>query len=359
MRSDMTHPVDPAKQALRLRRFLIASMTYVLGITILALCSAAGLLPARSVWIVAGAFAGINAVFFALFKSGANLRFEDPSLTLPQVCAAASVVVLILVLGERIHFVAVPFYSSLFVFAMLQLRARQLVVAEVVVLAGYALAFYLRARLYGDRLDLRVEAIHAALVVLSSLWYAFAASYISNLRARLRESVHTIERLATRDAVTECINRRHIDELLAAELQRRTRLGGELCVCLIDLDRFKSINDRFGHPTGDSVLRSVAQCMQAQLRTVDRLGRFGGEEFLGLLPGTPVAAARACAERLRAAVAALRVLPADEAVTVSIGLAACTENDTAATLIARADAALYRAKAGGRDRVEVGDTPVC
>jgi diguanylate cyclase len=184
------------------------------------------------------------------------------------------------------------------------------------------------------------------------VWYALAASYISNLRAQLRQSVHTIEQLATRDVVTESWNRRHIDSLLQTELQRRARSGGALCVCLVDLDRFKSINDRYGHPVGDAVLRSVAQCMRAQLRSVDHLGRFGGEEFLVVLPGAPLDAAKACAERLRLAVAGLAVLPEPgQRVTASIGLAECVVNDSSATLLARADGALYAAKRDGRNRV--------
>lgn len=346
------------KQALRLRRFLNAAVTYGLGALMLALCSAAGLVPTRVVWIGLIIFLVPNVVFATLLMSGLNLRFKDPSLTLAQVLVAATTVVPILALGPGIHFLAVPYYSSLFVFAMLQLRRRELVVLEIYVLSSYGLAFVLRQMNFGAELDLRVEGIHAALVVLSSLWYAVAAGTISRLRSRLRESLVTIEHLATRDVLTDTFNRRHIDALLTTELQRIARIGGDLCVCLADVDRFKSINDRFGHPAGDAVLHGVAGALKAQLRTIDMLGRYGGEEFMIVLPGTPLIAGRACAERVRGSVSALQLLPgSDERVTVSIGLAEWAPGDNLATLVARADEALYRAKHSGRDRVEAAAAP--
>lgn len=118
---------------------------------------------------------------------------------------------------------------------------------------------------------------------------------------------------------------------------------------MLDLDHFKAINDRFGHPAGDEVLRSVARACRSKLRRCDVIGRLGGEEFAILLPDVSVSQAKGCAERIREAIAALRVLP-DPAmeVTVSMGVAA-VQPDLQATLAA-ADAALYRAKEGGRDR---------
>jgi diguanylate cyclase len=353
----MTEPshTEPRRQALRLKRFLLASCTYVVGFLILALCSAVGLLPGDRLALLGAVFLVVNSALFVVFRSGWNKRFADPSLTLAQLGTGACVVCLILVFGEQVHFVAVPFYSSLFVFAMLQLTRRQLVAFEAFVLVTYGLAVATRIQLFADRLDLRIEALNAALVVLSSVWYAAAAGYISNLRLRLRESVATIERLATTDAMTGTWNRRHIDALLASELQRKARIGGELCIALVDLDHFKSINDRFGHLVGDTVLTRVAQAMSAQLRSVDPLGRFGGEEFLVVLPGTPMNHARACAERLRSSVAGMNVLPDLEArVTISIGLAECLPGESADALLNRADRALYRAKREGRNRVAVG-----
>jgi diguanylate cyclase (GGDEF)-like protein len=188
---------------------------------------------------------------------------------------------------------------------------------------------------------------------LTSIWYAMAAAYISNLRTRLRASMRTIEQLAIRDGLTNTWNRRHIDALLASELQRKARIGGELCACMIDLDHFKDINDRFGHAAGDAVLKSVAARLQGELRSIDQLGRFGGEEFLILLPGVSLGEARACVERLRAAIADQGVLSECAThVTISAGVAECAASESADAFLARIDRALYRAKHLGRNRVE-------
>jgi diguanylate cyclase len=345
------HPQD-RKQALRLRRFLMASSTYTLGITILAMCTWLGLLHTRGLAVLAAAFLSVNVVLFGVFRSGWNLRFADPSLTALQICIAATLVCLILLVGDQLHFLAGTFYSVLFVFAMLKLSVRELVAVEAFMLATYCATVAVRSTLFDGRLDLRVEGVHAVLVVGSSIWYCVAAGFISNLRGRLRESVRTIEQLAIRDALTGTWNRRHLDTLLAAELQRCVRIGQVLCVGLLDIDHFKAVNDRHGHLNGDTVLKNVAACLRSQLRGIDELGRFGGEEFMVLLPGISLAQAQACAERLRRGVADLAA-PAgtDARVTVSIGVAELAPGEAAAALIERADRALYRAKSAGRNQV--------
>jgi two-component system, cell cycle response regulator len=129
--------------------------------------------------------------------------------------------------------------------------------------------------------------------------------------------------------------------------------GEVVAVAMVDVDFFKSVNDEFGHAAGDRVLAAVGKALTDQLRTGDLVSRFGGEEFLVILPDTPPAGALQVAERLREAVAAIDGLP--RPVTVSIGLAACHQDEGATLLVARADAALYLAKQQGRDRVVMSD----
>ena len=131
--------------------------------------------------------------------------------------------------------------------------------------------------------------------------------------------------------------------------------GGEVvAVAMVDIDRFKLINDRFGHSGGDLVLTAVGKTLVDLLRTNDLVCRWGGEEFLVLLPDTPPQGAELVANRLRQAVADLSGLPTT--VTVSIGIAACAQDDTPFDLVARADEALYRAKRAGRDQVHMAAT---
>jgi diguanylate cyclase len=343
----------PQLQGLRLRRFAMASSTYLLGLVILSLCTLLGLFPLPSLLTVGLAFAVVNAGFLAAFASGWNTRFKDPSLTAPQVCVAVTMVSMILVLGRDVHFVAAPFYSVLFVFGMLQLRPRALAGVALYVLACHTAALVLRHQVYGSGLDQRVEAVTAITVAGGAVWFAVAASYISNLKARLRQSLDHIAGLATRDGLTGLWNRRQVDLDLQAAVKHAERQGSALCVALVDVDHFKSINDRHGHGIGDEVLKAVAGSLQGSLRAGDQVARYGGEEFLLLLPATSMAQATALAERLRTRLEALQSLPAGEpAVTASFGLAAWRAGESAADLVRRADQALYRAKGNGRNRVE-------
>lgn len=349
-----TRSAPPDKQALRLKRVLSATTTYALGFLVLSLCAKLGLLDPVRLTVIGIVFVGINVVFLTAIRSGWNLRYADPSMTLAQVLTAIVVVAFLMVMGNQVQFLAVPFYSSIFVFAMLKLKPRQLLGVEAFVLLTYCGALAIRVKDPAGNIDPRLEAVNFVLVVLSSVWYTMAAAYISNLRARLRTSVQTIEQLAIRDGLCGTWNRRHIEALLGSELQRQERIGGPLCAALIDIDHFKDINDRYGHPAGDSVMKAIAACMQAQLRSIDQLGRFGGDEFLLLLPGTTLTEAQACAERLRRAVAATGLLPDGAThVAISIGLAECMRGESPEQCMARIDRALYRAKHLGRNRVEI------
>jgi diguanylate cyclase (GGDEF)-like protein len=164
-----------------------------------------------------------------------------------------------------------------------------------------------------------------------------------------------VERQALVDGLTGLPNRRQCEETLASELARLERFGGPLAVVVADLDWFKDVNDRYGHPSGDAVLREFAQLLKETLRDVDLAGRWGGEEFLLVLPGTDLAGGAQVAERVRLALAGRIVLSADGSpipVTASFGVAATPPASTAAELFSAADAALYEAKRNGKNRVE-------
>ena len=171
----------------------------------------------------------------------------------------------------------------------------------------------------------------------------------------------TLERLfrgvqdrAMRDGLTRVYNRAYLAELLPRQLRLARRSGAPLAALMVDVDHFKRVNDTRGHAAGDHVLMAVARCIEQQLRGSDVVVRYGGEEFTVILPNTPVAGAFVTAERLRAAIAAMTDrdgLPEGLRITASIGLAALGKADDGAQLLPRADAALYQAKRGGRNRV--------
>jgi diguanylate cyclase (GGDEF)-like protein len=163
-----------------------------------------------------------------------------------------------------------------------------------------------------------------------------------------------VEWQALIDPLTGLANRRSLEESLEEEVARAQRLGSNLCLVLADLDRFKAINDRFGHPTGDRALHAFAQTVREVVREIDSAGRWGGEEFALILPGTDVAGGVVVAERVQDSLASRKI----EAVngepvhmTASFGVASLNDAGTLESLVAAADDALYWAKRQGRDRV--------
>jgi diguanylate cyclase (GGDEF)-like protein len=197
-----------------------------------------------------------------------------------------------------------------------------------------------------QQIQLFLGALVAALTV--------ATGVFSTVLARMGERQR---RLSRRESLTGCFNRRAFYELFPRESERARRLGQGLSLVFLDVDHFKSINDRFGHEAGDRVLQQIAARLRWIIRETDLLFRWGGEEFVILLAHTGPSEAPALAERIRAAIADRPFLGSDGhaavSVTVSVGVAGTVASPVDPdVLIARADAACYRAKERGRDRVE-------
>jgi diguanylate cyclase len=175
---------------------------------------------------------------------------------------------------------------------------------------------------------------------------------VANLN--LRES---LRKQAIRDPLTGLFNRRYMEESLEREFRRASRRESPLAILMIDIDHFKRLNDSFGHEAGDAVLRELAKVFQAQLRAEDIASRYGGEEFVLILPESDMAAASECADRLQQAVHAMQIQHYGrtlEGISLSIGLTCFPQQGkTVDSLMRTADAALYRAKENGRDRVEI------
>ena len=194
---------------------------------------------------------------------------------------------------------------------------------------------------------LNIASAFAYVVLVPSFHATLMALVVMRLVADLR-------RLSRHDDLTGLLNRRALEESLTAQVQRSRRNAEPFCLLMLDVDHFKSINDRFGHAVGDQVLKHLSALLLGHVRAVDRVGRFGGEEFVVLLPGLALAAALPLAERLRHAIAAEPLAHADAAIALSasIGIAEWGgAGEEPSRLLVRADAALYQAKQHGRDRV--------
>ena len=174
---------------------------------------------------------------------------------------------------------------------------------------------------------------------------------LSKKNRELEAANETITRLMNTDPLTGLTNRRQLKERMDVELSKARRHGHPLSAIMTDIDHFKSINDTFGHGAGDAVLVGVASILKQTCRKEDIVTRYGGEEFVVVLPDSPAAAALDCAERIRKAIEENVFPEIDRKVTVSLGVTLFAPTDTEDSFIGRADAALYEAKASGRNRV--------
>ena len=358
----------PGPQRWRAAQSLLALAAYAaLSGLVLGLGSAVGgVIDMARAWPLALGALAVAAAFAGVIRSGLNLRLQawlgcEPSLTLPQ-----AIVGVLCTLGT--YAVAGPARGAtlgllvlVVVFAMFRLRPRESVGLALFALAAAGLAMQALAASDPLRFPARVERVHLALtacvlagVTLLSLRLARLRERLTRQREELARALARIGELATRDELTGLPNRRAILALLATETARQARLPVPLTLALIDLDHFKRINDTHGHAAGDAALRGFARCIEAELRGGDVMARWGGEEFLLMLPGTDAAQAVLAVERLRRH---LRASAFDEiapglTLTFSAGVSACLGQGDIEPAIERADRAMYRAKAAGRDRTE-------
>lgn len=297
---------------------------------------------------------------YVLIRASKALRIGSAELSVLQALIALGCNVGAYALSGPVRGASLMMLLVVIVFCTFALRPRQTLglCAFAICALGGTMAWMVR---YDPlRFPLRVEAVNFALATVSLLAVALLTGEMSKLRTRLKRqteellaAVATIRTLATIDELTSLANRRHMNEVLDAEQRRAPPCGQPACIALLDIDFFKSINDRYGHAGGDAVLRGFAAALRAELRCGDVLARWGGEEFLLMLPATGLAEARLVLKRMSARVGATRIGELDEAlsVTFSAGLVERRGAEPFADTISRADLAMYQAKSAGRNQV--------
>jgi diguanylate cyclase (GGDEF)-like protein len=181
--------------------------------------------------------------------------------------------------------------------------------------------------------------------------YANAQLELAQINLKLQQREAQIVAASLTDPLTGVGNRRRLEQALAMEVSRADRSGGSLCAFMADLDHFKRVNDTHGHEAGDKVLASFGDVLRRRTRATDIVARFGGEEFVVLMPATFLDVAMAIAERIRAAISDLRIEPLPDPITASFGVAERPAGEPGEGLLRRADVALYEAKRLGRNRV--------
>jgi diguanylate cyclase (GGDEF)-like protein len=324
----------------------------------------AGTIPTviPSVYFLSGI--GLIGFFVVLSETQFNDRFEDHYLTIFQIGGHVALQLAFLLAAPEIGYAFLSVVFLIFGFGALRMTSRQATIAWTITATGLAPIFLLTNTPIGMPVATPTERLAGMLCyVLTIGQCAFVGLYGSSLRKtlydrsfELKAANKRIEELAELDELTGSYNRRCIMRMLDDEIARAHRINAPCSIALIDLDWFKRVNDTYGHPTGDEVLRTFAITMFANIRNIDRFGRYGGEEFLLVLPDTPNESATRMLERLRAIIADLdwSAFSPGMRVTISAGVVTLRADENADTFLARADSALYAAKARGRNLIAHG-----
>jgi diguanylate cyclase (GGDEF)-like protein len=351
-----------ARRAGQRRQMLVVQAVSCSLITLILLVYCyAGTIPIviPSVYFLSGI--GLIGFFVVLSESHFNDRFEDHYLTIFQVSGHVALQLGFLLAAPEIGYAFLCVLFLIFEFGALRMTSRQATIVWTLTTMGLAPIFLLTSTPIGMPVATPIERLAALLCyVLTIGQCAFLGLYGSSLRNmlykrgfELKEAYKRIEELAELDELTGSFNRRCIMRMLDDEIARAQRIHAPCSIALIDLDWFKRVNDAYGHPTGDEVLRTFAITVFANIRNIDRFGRYGGEEFLLVLPDTPNDAAARILDRLRAIIADLdwSAFSPGMRVTISAGVATLRPDESEDTFLARADGALYAAKGRGRNRI--------
>lgn len=351
-----------ARQAARMRRLLLTSgfsMLYLLAVAVFYSQS----LVARGTLTAAAALVGLwIVIFYAIFATGLNQKVAEKNLSAPIALCALATMLWIVYCAPVTRFIFAPFAFVAIAYAMYRVRPVGILLLSLGTLVGYGTVIGMQyVRLHDVELA-RAELLHWFVLSLTLPGFVLLTGRVHRLHGALHKAsvkIRDIEEHARRDALTDCFNRRY----MVAALEEQKRLADKactpLCLAVIDLDHFKRINDDVGHLAGDEVLRTFARLAQRNVRESDIFGRYGGEEFLLILPETTLLAALNTAERIRGQIehhpwnGKLHGL-----VTVSIGLTQYISGESVLELFSRTDTAMYLAKRGGRNQVVVEEPTV-
>ncbi|MCK9686840.1 GGDEF domain-containing protein [Scleromatobacter humisilvae] len=342
---------------------LLSVLVYALFALVVNWQARMGLMDARdaATWSAIG-LSGILG-FYALIRTGLSRRLgSDPSMTFPQITFSSLATVYGYAIDPPMRGAVIAIMVLNLMWGMFVLRDRQTLGLCAFGLALLAATMGWKIATRPDLFPPRIEMLNFAFAAIVLVAAAVVSMRMGTLRMRLaqrkgelQQALATIRELAQVDELTRLSNRRHVIEALAAEQVRCLRSGRPLSVVLIDLDHFKAINDQHGHAVGDAVLCAFADALRGGLRESDAAGRWGGEEFLLLLPDTSAAAAAVLVDRLRDAVARMsfdHVLPGLR-ISFSAGVTECAPDEHSHVAIERADQAMYLAKEAGRARTTV------
>lgn len=368
------------EQRLRMKRFIISLLSQGMILALLGIALVFDLLShiSQSQYLVFFMTAAVTqTVFWLLFRTNLNLRFSDPSLTLLQMATAIVWFSLIISQLPDIRGSLLLLYVMVMLFGIFQLDTLEFVCAGLLSLVCFgAVVLFDVVRIHSGMTihapELNISVMQWLILASAQAWIAIFSSYVRRLSERLKkqkdvlkssnqkmqhandaleQAMLQLDEIAGTDALTGVMTRRRFFEVAQQRLGDSERYCAT-ALCMIDIDHFKAINDQYGHQAGDLVLERFSQITADCLRTSDLFGRYGGEEFILLLPQTNQDSGVRVAERIREAFAEYHFeqLAPDLHLSLSIGITLHRWNEPLEATIRRADEALYQAKRNGRNQ---------
>lgn len=353
-------------QRVRITHTLMACLIFAVCVALIGYAISRSMMNALYGGMLSACMLTTSLGFYAIFRSGLNLHLRDPELTVAQILTALTWVCAAYGITNEVHGGTLMLYALIMVFGMFNMSQRSAYFTSAYAILAMGGTMVFKSHTDPQHYPERIEWVYFVLVLFIIPTIAQLSTQISAMRDRLREqkkelvaqqaeleqAMKRIRELATHDELTGLINRREMSDIIGkyVELQKRESIGFSLA--MIDLDHFKQINDTWGHHVGDEVLRVFGQQARAVLRETDIVARWGGEEFLVLLPDMADGQLNMGIDRLRQHLENLPVCAEAPELRVrfSAGLTQFIPGESIGEAIACADRALYQAKQSGRNR---------
>jgi diguanylate cyclase (GGDEF)-like protein len=355
-------PKNDRQQALRIRRFFIGAASYLMWSILILYCHHLGFIRLSFGWTLFafGIVISINILLYLIFRTGLNKKFADPSLTFPQMTIAAFAAMAAVYYTDNIRGVMLIAYIVTILFGIFRFNILQYFIFTLFSVTCYGTVILLLLNNHPGTISLQVEILQLVVFATVLTWFSMVGSYMRKIRRklsatnyRLNNALSTIRELAIHDDLTQAYNRRQMYEELKREKAKADRSGDIFSIALFDLDHFKKINDTYGHLKGDDVLKHLIHTVSHEIREIDSISRYGGEEFVIIMSGTDAKGAQECAYRIQNAIKNLKFpgFPESFGMTISTGITTYHPVESIDELIARSDSAMYKAKSMGRNQV--------
>lgn len=357
-------PKNDRHQALRIRRFFIGAASYLLWFVLVIYCHYQGFIRVSFGWTLfgCGVTFGVNCLLYLMFRTRLNKKFTDPSLTFPQMAVAALAAMVVIYYTDNIRGVMLVAYIVTILFGVFRFNIIQYLIFTVFSVACYGTVILLLLNNHPETINLQVEILQLIVFATVLTWFSMIGSYMRKMRKklsatnyRLNKALNTIRDLAIHDDLTQAFNRRQMFEELKREKAKADRIGGIFSIALFDLDHFKTINDTYGHLKGDDVLKHLIHSVSHEIREIDSISRYGGEEFVIIMSGSDTSGAEECALRIKNRIKNLKFPGFADTfrITISTGITTYQPVESIDEIIARSDSAMYKAKAMGRNQVVI------